>query len=228
MRMGQAVQTPLLQHFPGGVFLQDGSVISLPDELKTSWQGCGGGPGESRECSAHPGPLGNAVWRAVRALAATCQEDATGREPQCNSRFQNTRLSIVDTAYLTYASMRTASQTGRYWITGVKANMVFLDGQGHCWNLTEWLGTQPAKPQVVDVWVRAGQPEQVKVALDCLALAQRGCPTTKATGQQSGGRASALQRRAAVGAATQASGRPSTPPACSQAPQGQCKQTEAT
>lgn len=54
---GQTVQTPLLQHCPGGVFLQDGSVISLPDELKTSWQGCGGGPGESRECRAHPSAL---------------------------------------------------------------------------------------------------------------------------------------------------------------------------
>jgi hypothetical protein len=72
---GQAVQTPLLQHFPGGVFLQDGSVVSLPDELKTSWQGCGGGPGGSRECCAHPGPLGNAVWGAARLVVATCQPE---------------------------------------------------------------------------------------------------------------------------------------------------------
>src|SRR2546421_1955948 len=42
---GQAVETPLFEHFPGGVFLQDGSVISLPNELSTSWRGSGGGSG---------------------------------------------------------------------------------------------------------------------------------------------------------------------------------------
>src|SRR5258705_11723213 len=42
---GQAVETPLFEHFAGGVFLQDGTVISLPSELKKSWQGCGGSSG---------------------------------------------------------------------------------------------------------------------------------------------------------------------------------------
>ena len=44
---GQAVETPLFEPFAGGVFLQDGSVVSLPTELSTSWRGSGGGPGAS-------------------------------------------------------------------------------------------------------------------------------------------------------------------------------------
>src|SRR5436305_5007440 len=46
---GRAVETPLFEHFAGGVFLQDGSVVSLPNELSTSWRGSGGrsGAGES-------------------------------------------------------------------------------------------------------------------------------------------------------------------------------------
>jgi hypothetical protein len=44
---GQAVETPLFERFPGGVFLQDGSVISLPTELSKTWRGCGGGSGAS-------------------------------------------------------------------------------------------------------------------------------------------------------------------------------------
>ncbi len=35
---GQAVKTPLFEPFAGGVYLQDGTVISLPTELSTSWR----------------------------------------------------------------------------------------------------------------------------------------------------------------------------------------------
>lgn len=166
---GQAVQTPLLQGFPGGVFLQDGSVISLPDALKTRWQGCGGGPGASESAARiqarwemRCGGL-QGLW-----LQHACQSERQGAALQ--QPFPEHSLCIVDTAYLTYASMRAASKTGRFWITGVRANMVFVDGQGRCWNLTEWLRHQPAQQQRVDVWVRAGQPEQVPVRLIALRL----------------------------------------------------------
>jgi hypothetical protein len=66
--------------------------------------------------------------------------------------------------------MRAASQNRRYWITGVKADMRFRDAQGRWWNLTEWLGNQPADEQVVDVWVRAGKSDQVPVRLIALRL----------------------------------------------------------
>ena len=168
---GQVVQTPLLQHFPGGVFFQDGSVISLPDELKTSWLGCGGGPGASQSAvriqarwEMRCGGL-QGLW--LQHASQSERQGAAMQQP-----FPEHSLRIVDTAYLTYASMRTASQTGHYWITGVKANMVFVDGQGRSWNLTEWLRSQPAQQQMVDVWVRAGQPEQVPVRLIALRLPQ--------------------------------------------------------
>lgn len=68
--------------------------------------------------------------------------------------------------------MQAASRAGRYWIMGVKAKMVFVDGPGRCWHLTEWVRSQPATQQVVDVWVRAGQREQVSVRLIALRLPQ--------------------------------------------------------
>ena len=79
-------------------------------------------------------------------------------------------LRIVDTAYMAYADMRAASQSRRFWITGVKANMLFADRQGRLWNLTEWLRSLPESEQVVDVWVRAGKREQVPVRLIALRL----------------------------------------------------------
>lgn len=166
---GQAVQTPLLQHFPGGVFLQDGSVISLPDELTTSWQGCGGGPGASRSAVRI-----QARWEMWRGgLHGLWLQPASQSERQggpVHQPFPEHSLRIVDTAYLTYSDMRAESQAGRCWITGVKANMVFVDGQGRCWNLTEWLHSQPAQQRVVDGWVRVGQSEQISVRLIALRL----------------------------------------------------------
>src|SRR5882762_714694 len=61
------------------------------------------------------------------------------------------------------ADMHAASQSRRFWITGVKANMLFADKQGRMWNLTEWLRSLPQDQQVADVWVRAGKREQVPV-----------------------------------------------------------------
>src|SRR5437764_10448785 len=66
--------------------------------------------------------------------------------------------------------MRAASQSRRFWITGVKADMLFADKQGRLWNLTEWLRSLPQSEQVVDVWVRAGKQEQVPVRLIALRL----------------------------------------------------------
>jgi len=49
---GQAVETPLFEHFAGGVYLQDGSVVSLPNELSTSWRGSGGASKPGGKCDA--------------------------------------------------------------------------------------------------------------------------------------------------------------------------------
>ena len=48
--------------------------------------------------------------------------------------------------------------------------MLFRDQQGRWWNLTEWVQSQPAEVQVVDVWVQAGKVDQVPVRLIALRL----------------------------------------------------------
>jgi DDE family transposase len=166
---GQAVQIPLLQSFPGGVFLQDGSVISLPDELKTSWQGCGGGP-EASESALRIQARWEMQCGGLRGLWLQSAHQSERQGAAMQEPFPEHSLHIVDTAYLSYADMRTANQGQRFWMTGVRANMIFFDGQGRCWNLTEWLRSQPAQQQVADVWVRVGQQEQVPARLIALRL----------------------------------------------------------
>ena len=166
---GQAVETPLFEPFAGGVFLQDGSVVSLPNELSTSWRGSGGPSGANES-----GVRIQGRWEMRGGgLHGLWMQDARRSErqgPAFDEPYPEDSLRIVDTAYLSYADMRAASQSRRFWITGVKADMLFSDQQGRLWNLTEWLRSLAADEQVVEVWVRAGKREQVPVRLIALRL----------------------------------------------------------
>jgi Transposase DDE domain len=168
---GPALELALFEHFPGGVYLQDGTVVSLPNELSTEWRGSGGAAGTNAS-----GVRIQARWEMRGGgLHGLWVQEARSSErcgPAMELPYPPDSLQIVDTAYLSYADMRAASQSQRFWITGVKADMRFRDGQGCWWNLTEWVASQPAEAQVVDVWVQAGKEDQVPVRLIALRLPQ--------------------------------------------------------
>jgi hypothetical protein len=171
---GQLVQGPalpqaLFEHFPGGVYLQDGTVISLPNALRKEWRGSGGRAGSNAS-----GVRIQARWEMrCGGLHGLWMQEARQSErcgPAMQTPYPPDSLHIVDTAYLSYADMRAASQSRRFWITGVKADMLFRDTQGRWWNLTDWVASQPADAQVIDVWVQAGKVDQVPVRLIALRL----------------------------------------------------------
>ena len=223
---GRAVETPLFEHFPGGVFLQDGSVVSLPNALSTSWRGSGGRPGVGES-----GVRIQARWEMRGGgLHGLWLQDARSSERQGPARdepYPENSLRIVDTAYLSYADMRAASLSRRFWITGVKADMLFADQQGRLWNLTEWLRSLPESEQVVEVWVRAGKREQVPVRLIALRLPEEVVRRRKQRAKREverRPRSKGVQRcgrRAKPGAGRQPRKR------AREAPQGECEQTAA-
>lgn len=166
---GAAVTTTLLTQFSGGVYLQDGTVVSLPTSLSSQWRGSGGA--EERNGS---GIRIQARWEMRRGgLHGLWLQEARESErsgPACETPYPPDSLQIVDTAYLSDADMRAAKASQRYWITGVKATMLFRDAQGCWWNLKQWLSQHPAGTEVVDVWVQAGKREQVPVRLIAVRL----------------------------------------------------------
>lgn len=166
---GPALEGALWEHFPGGVYLQDGTVVSLPHELSKEWRGSGGSAGTNTS-----GVRIQARWEMRGGgLHGLWLQDARASErhgPACELPYPADSLRIVDTAYLSYADMRAANRNRQFWITGVKADMLFRDTRGRWWNLTDWVGSQPAEAQVVDVWVQAGKVDQVPVRLIALRL----------------------------------------------------------
>jgi len=223
---GQAVETPLFEHFAGGVFLQDGSVVSLPTELSTSWRGSGGPSGANES-----GVRIQGRWEMrCGGLHGLWMQDARRWErqgPAIDSPYPEDSLRIVDTAYLSYADMRAASQSRRFWITGVKADMLFSDQQGRLWNLTEWLRSLPADEQVVEVWVRAGKREQVPVRLIALRLPEEVVRRRKKRAKREVERRPREPWRPALWSTSQARAGPPATKAGQEAPQGECEQTAA-
>src|SRR5205085_3774708 len=137
---GPALERTLWEHFPGGVYLQDGTVVSLPQELSNEWRGSGGQAGRNAS-----GVRIQARWEMrCGGLYGLWLQEARASErrgPAMDAPYPQDSLRIVDTAYLSYAEMPAANRNRQFWITGVKADMLFRDGQGRWWNLTDWVGS---------------------------------------------------------------------------------------
>jgi hypothetical protein len=146
-----------------GVYVQDGTIISLPPELKHEWGGCGGSTPEAGQSSlrvqvrldlAQGGMQG--PWRH------------SGREAERSGEAQQAPLPEgclynVDAGYFTLGEMRAHGKAGRFWVTAAKAGTRLFDARGQCWNLVSFLRAQQGKQ--VDVQVYLGKHERLPVRL---------------------------------------------------------------
>src|SRR6266568_7215384 len=153
----------LLSRFQG-VYVQDGTVISLPEELRDEWRGCGGSTPEAGQSSLRvqvrldlaqggmQGPWlqeGRAAERSGEAHEAPLPEGC---------------LYNVDAGYFTLTEMRAHGRAGCYWLTpDPNAGTLLIDERGQCWDLVSFLGAQTGDE--VDVQVCLGKRERLPVRL---------------------------------------------------------------
>jgi hypothetical protein len=152
----------LLSRFKG-VYVQDGTIISLPPELRDEWRGCGGSTPEAGQSSLRvqvrldlaqggmQGPWlqeGRAAERSGEAHEAPLPEGC---------------LYNVDAGYFTLAEMRAHGKAGCYWLTAANAGTLLIAERGQCWDLVSFLGAQ--KGDEVDVQVFLGKRERLPVRL---------------------------------------------------------------
>lgn len=149
----------LLARF-NGVYLQDGTVISLPASLATPWPG-GGQAGQEAalriqgrlELSA--GGL-SGLW-----LQASREAERSG--PAISTPLPVGSLFNADMGYFTLGDMRQRDQQGQRWLTQAKATLTVIDQCGCCWDLLSFLEAQPGEQ--VDVEVFVGKRERLPVRL---------------------------------------------------------------
>src|SRR6266487_2818341 len=158
----EASAPELLSRF-NGVYVQDGTIISLPPELRDEWRGCGGSTPEAGQSSmrvqvrldlAQGGMQG--PWLQEGRAAERSGEAHEAPLPQgC--------LYNVDAGYFTLAEMRAHGQAGCYWLTAANAGTLLIDECGPCWDLVSFLGVQTGDE--VDVQVVLGKHERLPVRL---------------------------------------------------------------
>jgi hypothetical protein len=151
-----------------GVYLQDGTIISLPPELAEAWPGCGGSTAEAGQSSLRAqvrlelsrGQMQGPWLQPGRAAERSGEAVQTPLPPGC--------LYNVDLGYFTLGEMRRHGKEGHFWLTQAKANVKLYDAGGQCWDLLDLLSAQ-ARDRI-DLEVQVGVKERLPARLIAVRL----------------------------------------------------------
>jgi hypothetical protein len=157
----EPVAIELLERFQG-VYLQDGSIIGLPKELESEWQGFGGNTEESGR---------SALRIQVRLNLHTGKmqgpwlQSATTHERTGVSSFEETpvpegSLSVVDAGHFTIPRMKQFNEQKKYWLTHAKADLQITDARMVKQSIPEMLMRR--KSDVIDEEVIVGTKNNMK------------------------------------------------------------------
>jgi Transposase DDE domain len=149
----------LLARF-NGVYLQDGTVLSLPAPLANQWPasskaGQEAGMRVQARVELGRGSL-SGLW-LQEARAAERSGEAISTPLPVGSLFN------ADMGYFTLKGMGERGKLGQYWLTHAKASLTIIDERGQCWDLLSFLRAQPGDE--VDVQVCVGKQERLPVRL---------------------------------------------------------------
>src|SRR5438270_9592656 len=140
-----------------GVYLQDGTVISLPSSLAEQW------PGGSQEAALRvQGQLELGSGR-LSGLWLQAGREAERSGPAISTPLPTGSLFNADMGYFTLGEMRQRGKQGQYWLTQAKATLTLIDQRGQCWDLLSFLRAQPGEQ--VDVELFVGKRERLPVRL---------------------------------------------------------------
>jgi hypothetical protein len=131
---------PILQRFPA-VYLQDSSIIKLPEELAKVWQGCGDRSG-----------MGQAAvkievrWELLQGGLTGPYLEA-GRVNEHRSQIQTVplptgALRLADLGYWSLSEMQTQTEAGVFWLSYLLMNTYILDQQQRRFQVLELLEAQ--------------------------------------------------------------------------------------
>jgi len=140
-----------------GVYLQDGTVISLPPSLAQQV------PGSGQEAALR---VQARVELASGSLTGVWLQEARVAErsgPAITTPLPVGSLFNADMGYFTLGEMRRRSKLGQYWLTHAKATLTLRDRQGQWWDLLSFLEAQSCDE--VDVEVIVGKRECVPMRL---------------------------------------------------------------
>ena len=136
----EPVAIPVLQRFKG-VYLDDSSTVTLPDDLADVWSGCGGSTEKGTSAAL------KLQVRLDYAQGTLCGPFLQpGRTPDRRSPLQQMpvvagSLRIADLGYWNLAVLQQIADHGGYWLSRVQVQTTVYDREGKKWELVELLQT---------------------------------------------------------------------------------------
>ena len=148
-----------------GVYLQDGTTISLPATLREDWVGCGGRTQESGASSLKLQVRLNLASGGIEGgwLSDGRAHELSGLASPVQTPLPTNSVWVVDLGYFTQPLMRHLSERQVWWLSPAKAKSQVQEEHGQWWDLPSLL---TARSQAgVDEWVTVGKRERLKARL---------------------------------------------------------------
>lgn len=154
------VAHPLLGRF-AGVYVQDSTIIPLPNSLEGVWLGCGGTNGTTAALKLHVRLDMNTGGLEGPFLAPGRQHDR--HSPAQKAPLPRGALRIADLGFYDLKTLATYDAQGVYFLTRILTNTLIYDDNGGCMELERFLTGIHA--DAVDVPVRLGRTVRLPVRL---------------------------------------------------------------
>ena len=163
---------PIMQRF-NGVYIQDSSTITLPDELSAIWSGCGGSNSENTSSSVKI----QVRWNLKNGtmIGPYLQEGRQHDQNSCLSEMSLPQgaLRIADLGYFSLQDFASMNSDSVYWLTRVKSACIVYDQEDNKYDLVEFPGkfdtaTPATKTQscdIIDQQILCGAKEKVPCRL---------------------------------------------------------------
>ncbi len=146
------VLIPLLQRF-NGVYLQDGTTITLPNALATLWQGCGGSTPEGTSAALKAQVQFNLTDGQLTHLDLQAGRANDKTAPMQTAPLPPGSLRIADLGFFSIPVLADYDRQAVFWLTRYQPNLLLFDLEGQPLDLLRCL--PQAEQAVLDRTVQA-------------------------------------------------------------------------
>ena len=197
------VSTEVFSRF-SGVYLQDGTVISLPNELEGRYLGAGGSTSESGRSALRIQTRLNMSTGALQGpwVASSRESERNGAGSLEQAPLPPGSLFIHDSEYLTLGDLKKHQEAGTYMMSHARADAAITDARGVKYQLKEFLLNRLKTHEQVDEWVtlgtRTSSQQRVRI-IACRVSPEKEQERLESSGKKTKGRAKGSRGDTVVG-----------------------------
>lgn len=167
------VAIPLLERF-NGVYIQDSTVLTLPDALADLWRGCGGSGKAHNQAGLKVQVQLNLSTGQLTHLDLQAGRSQDRAAPMQTNVLPHGALRLADLGYFAIPTLQQYEQQGVFWLTRFYPRCEVLDAQGAALDLVKLLQRTPHDR--LDLAIHLSDKQR----LPCRLVAQRVSPEVAA------------------------------------------------